>query len=341
MTYKLDIELDAQGKHFGTLSIVTKLPDSTECVISSPLISVANGEGPTVVMTAGVHGDEYEGQVALSELCRDLRPENIRGRLIIMPTANASACLAGQRNTPVDGLNLNRAFPGKPDGSFTSQLAYFIENELYQRADYAVDFHGGGVILNFLPATLFVANGDPVGDQARFILAKAFGAPYCMLFDAETMGVAVGIDGAMLRKDIIGISGEYGGSAEVTPDALDLCRSGIGSLLAHLGVFPGTRSRPASERSILVDVRHDECYVVAQTEGVFEPIASLGEAVTAGDPLARIHRPNAPREASLTIPSPIDGIVMARRALARSSPGDWLFIVGCPVNELLFQGARS
>lgn len=318
MSLSLDIDLDAPGRQIGHVEI-----DSH----ATPVISISAGHGPTIVFTAGVHGDEYEGQVALAELARELDPRQVSGRVIILPMVNGPACRSGERRTPIDGLNLNRAFPGKADGSFTSKLAHFIETELYSRADYAADFHGGGAILHFLPASLFVVTGDEAGDDSRRLLAQAFGARYSMLFGAKTMGVEVGTESAMLRQGTIGIAGEFGGSAEISADALALCREGMRRLLAHLDIV-----KPAAQveviESELVDVRSDDCYVVAESEGVLEPLVRLGDFVRSGAPIARMHRPDCPEEPASFIRTRCDGLVMARRALAKSSPGDWLFIIG-------------
>lgn len=315
MSILLDIDLDAPDRQEGSLSIDGH---------ATPVFCFAHGDGPTLVLTAGVHGDEYEGQVALSELARAIDVGNIQGRVIILPRVNGPACHAGERRTPIDGFNLNRAFPGKAQGTFTAKLAHFIETELYARADYAADFHGGGAILHFLPSTLFVVTGDAEADQRRLDLAAAFGARYCMLFGAKTMGVEVSIDSAMLRQNVVGISGEYGGSAEISPDALALCRSGLGRLLPHLGI--SAKSTPVDiHPPELIDIRPDECYVIAETEGVFEPLVQLGDIIRAGDPVACLHPLNGP---PLLSSARSDGLVMARRALAKSSPGDWLFIIG-------------
>jgi predicted deacylase len=317
----IDIDLDAPGRQAGSVSIDSQ---------TTSIISLKGGDGPTIVLTAGVHGDEYEGQVALAELARELDVQRLAGRVIIMPRVNGPACRAGERRTPIDVVNLNRAFPGQANGSFTSQLAHFIETELYSRADYAADFHGGGAILHFLPATLFVVTGDAAGDQRRLDLAQGFGARYTMLFGAKTMGVEVGIESAMLRQEVVGIAGEYGGSAEISGDALALCREGLRRLLAHIGIMKA----PAPLEIIrpeLVDVRPDDCYVIAESEGVFEPLVRLGDVVRSGAPVARMHQPELPQESSRFIHARSDGLVMARRALAKSSPGDWLFIIGQPV----------
>ena len=74
-----------------------------------------NGEGPSVLLSAGVHGDEYEGQLALMKLCQPIDPEEVRGRIVMLTAAKFSAAIAGLRTSPIDDLNLNRAFPGQPD----------------------------------------------------------------------------------------------------------------------------------------------------------------------------------------------------------------------------------
>lgn len=323
----IDIDLDVPGRQSGRLSLSV---ENEERRVTTPIFCIAQGDGPTLVLTAGVHGDEYEGQIALTELALSLDPDKIRGRVIILPRVNAPACDAGVRSTPIDGLNLNRAFPGRADGPFTSRLAHAIETELYARADYAADFHCGGAILHFLPSTLFVVTGDEQEDRRRLDLARGFGARHCMLFGAKTMGVEVSIDSAMLRQDVIGISGEFGGSAEVTPAAMDLCRVGLKRLLAHLGITPPQApSEPVEPQ--LIDVRPDECYVLAETEGLFEPLAQLGDNIAAGAPVGRLHRYD---KEPLPVRARTGGVVMARRSLARSATGDWLYIIGRPVAAL-------
>lgn len=326
MQASIDIDLDAAGRQSGSLSLPVLLPDGEERRITTPIHCLAQGDGPTLVLTAGVHGDEYEGRIALAELARDLDPGTISGRIIILPRLNAPACDAGMRSTPIDGLNLNRAFPGRADGPFTSRLAHVVETELYARADYAADFHCGGAILHFLPSTLFVVTGDRQEDRRRLDLARGFGARHCMLFGAKTMGVEVSIDSAMLRQDVIGISGEFGGSAEVTPTALALCRTGLRRLLGHLGITQQAPAEPIEPQ--LIDVRPDECYVLAETEGLFESLAQLGDDIAAGAPVGRLHRTD--RE-PLLVRARTGGVVMARRSLARSATGDWLYIIGRPV----------
>jgi N-alpha-acetyl-L-2,4-diaminobutyrate deacetylase len=204
-----------------------------------------------------------------------------------------------------------------------------MEEELYRRADYAADFHGGGQILHFLPSTLFVVTGDVAADRSRLDLAAAFGARHSMLFGFKTMGVEVGVDAAMLQQNVVGISGEYGGSAELGIATLELCRHGLHRLLSHAGIVQSA-TRLRVDQPQLVDVRADECYIIAQCEGLFEPLVQLGEYVQCDAPIARMHQPDRPTKPATLVRARCDGVIMARRALAKTSPRDWLFVIGQP-----------
>ena len=115
-------------------------------------ISVAkNGKGPTVLFTGANHGDEYEGPVALFDLANHINAEEISGRVIIIPGMNYPAFKAGKRTSPIDGGNMNRVFPGNPEGTFTEKIADYFNRTLLPMADYVVDFHSGGKTLDFLP----------------------------------------------------------------------------------------------------------------------------------------------------------------------------------------------
>ena len=139
---------------------------------------IRNGAGPTLYLGAGNHGDEYEGQITLSSLIRTLDPGEIQGRLIILPAANLPAAIAGQRCSPIDDGNLNRSFPGDPDGRPTAAIAHFIESVLLPLCDAAVDLHSGGKTLDYLPSALVRRRGagDPLF-EAKLAALRAFRAP--------------------------------------------------------------------------------------------------------------------------------------------------------------------
>lgn len=109
---------------------------------------------------------------------------------------------------------------------------------------------------------------------------------------------------------------------------MELCRTGLRRLLGHLDIVPA--SRPEAVEPELIDVRPDECYVLAETEGLFEPVAQPGDEITPGAPVGRLHRRDGD---PLIVAARSGGVVMARRSLARSAAGDWLYIIGRPVTD--------
>ena len=111
-----NLTFDQDGKFISLLKIPNSTNTSGWGSLLLPVIVVRNGNGPTVLFTGGNHGDEYEGPIALRKLANELKPEQIQGQVIIVPYLNYPAVLAGTRLSPVDGLNMNRSFPGSPDG---------------------------------------------------------------------------------------------------------------------------------------------------------------------------------------------------------------------------------
>ena len=100
--------------------------------------------GPTLVVLACVHGDEYEGMAAIHEVFRRLEPGRLRGTILAVPTLNLPAAAAVHRFSPIDHVNLARVFPGRPDGTVTERIAYYTDRHLISRADLLVDLHSAG-----------------------------------------------------------------------------------------------------------------------------------------------------------------------------------------------------
>lgn len=326
-----EIDLNADGRHAGFLRLPHSVHRSAYGFIPVPIISVKRGSGPCVVLMAGNHGDEYEGQVALAKLARHLDPDTIEGQVIILPAANTPAVCAGLRTSPLDEGNLNRSFPGNPRGTPTEIIADYLERDLFKRADYLLDLHSGGSSLVYLPTALVDRGHSAVDNRRRLDIVRALGLPWALIFDRDADGPYA--TSAVTRQGGLGLTVELGGGGAVTPAILSMIETGLHQYLAHLGVIKhagdGLLDSDCHEEPTLLMIKDDTQYVYARTAGVFEPAVELGVAVRAGQLAGRIHTPETPWQASAECHFECDGIVICRRAMARSLPGDCLFQLGC------------
>jgi hypothetical protein len=132
------VDFDRDGLQKGTLRVPYSVHRSAYGHIAIPIAVAKNGAGPTVLLTGGVHGDEYEGPIALARLIRELDLAKLTGRLIVVPAVNYPAFVAGTRTSPIDDINLNRTFPGKRNGTATEMIAHYVTTELLPRSNYLV-----------------------------------------------------------------------------------------------------------------------------------------------------------------------------------------------------------
>src|SRR3984957_13397719 len=146
------VDLEAPGKQVGRLEVPRSTNTGGWSQLFVPIAGIANGDGPTVLLLAGNHGDEYEGQIAALKLLRDLEAGQITGRLIVIPCLSPEAAKAGTRLWP-SGANFNRSFPGRADGAPNEQLADFLTTVLIPMSDVVIDVHSGGQDSRFLPCS--------------------------------------------------------------------------------------------------------------------------------------------------------------------------------------------
>lgn len=315
------VDLDAEGKHFGFGRIPHSVTRSAYGWLPMPMVSIQNGTGKTVLLMGGTHGDEYEGQIATARIARDIQPEQIQGQLIILTMANYPAARAGTRVSPIDEGNLARLYPGDPAGTVTQMIAHFIETELMPRCDLVLDLHSGGASLNYLPAVTSVMEPgvDLPPDQATY--AKLFGAPYALTF-AGRRGMGSTADAAA-RNGILRVGCEMGGRGALTPAYRELCEQGTKRILAHLGVLRGVDVPPPGPVNFYTVT--NDCYVYADTDGLFEPAAALGDTVEAGAIAGWVYQPQRPLEPPRPVHFPRTGLVVCERPLAMCQAGDCLF----------------
>lgn len=312
------IDFDRDGKQVDYVRLPFSSNVSAYGWIGIPIAQVKNGTGPTVLLMGGNHGDEYEGQIALSRLIRNLEPRAVQGRVIILPMTNTPAAMAGTRTSPLDGGNLNRTFPGAADGGPTAMIADYVERVLLAMADGVVDLHSGGRTLHYLPSALVITEPGQPPDAKALAAVRAFAAPIGYVTAA---GDSRTLLAAARRAGVPAVGTELGGSAQVTRETLRVAETGIANMLAHFGVTE-TPASPAGTRLMTVTGRGD--YVYAPTRGWFEPHFDLGDSVTAGQSAGLVHFLDEPMREPIPVAFEADGVVICRRPPVPVERGDCL-----------------
>ena len=175
------IDLAAPGRQIGRLQF-PKISNTGGWAYSFvPIATIANGDGPTVLVSGGNHGDEYEGQIAALRLIQELDPEQVRGRIVVVPVISTAASQANTRMWP-SGANFNRSFPGGPDGPPNEQLADYFTRVLFPMADVVIDMHSGGRTAWFIPCSHMHVVDDPAQRRAMLDGMLAWGSDYHFLY---------------------------------------------------------------------------------------------------------------------------------------------------------------
>lgn len=326
-----EVDFDAPGRQTGFLRVPHSVHRSAYGWIPVPIIILKNGTGPTLLLMAGNHGDEYEGQIALTRLVLDLSCKDICGRIIILTTANAPAAVAGLRTSPVDKGNLNRSFPGNAGGTPTQVIAHYIEEVLMPMADYSVDLHSGGTSL-YYPATLLRGPGHSADESRKLaLLQAAFDLPYTWVFTGgggrgSTAPTAMG---AANRKGVVSVMAELGGGGSVTAEILHRTERGLRRVLHALDMLPGYQPDPTlgtREVNVLGSI-------YAYDGGVLEPLKDIGDDVSENEIVGLIHRPDTPWKAAVELHSPHVGMILCKRALAQVERGDAVFQIARDVRR--------
>ena len=322
------VDFDREGRQVGFLMVPHSPHDDAWGVTRVPLAIIKNGAGPTVILEGGNHGDEYEGPIVIAELIRELDPGEIQGRLILMPANNVHAVIAGQRTSPVDGLNFNRTFPGDPYGSITAQISAFIVDHIYPQGDAFLDLHSGGSSLNILPSAILEPTDDPDLHRRNVAAARAFDAPLIVVIG--NLGDQRTATAAACQAGLVTVGTEMGGGGTVSPEALAICRRGVRNVLAHLGVLPADRAAPGRSDANVLELPGTSAYVFATIDGIFEPFHLNGRQVRAGEPAGRIHCTWDPARPPETLHYQADGILYGRRQPGRVRPGNCCLVVAAP-----------
>ena len=307
---RFDPEAMGPGKYLLHLT----LPGSEE--IGLPTLLVNGGHpGRTLVALAGVHGDEFEGIVALQEVFARVKPERVHGRVRAVPVANPPAVHAARRTSPQDGKNLARVFPGRREGTMTERLAFALSEALIASADFLLDLHSGGIAYEF-PRLIGYDGRETEPARASRAAAFAVGAPVLVAHPRIPSGRTIS---EAARRGIPWLYAEAPGGGRLDPRTLRFYVRGVLRLLAHLRILPGAVRR-APPRWHLISEGNLDRAILSPASGLFVPQVRVLERVRSGQPLGVVRDAFGRRVAS--VEAPADGYILMLRALPAVTAGD-------------------
>jgi hypothetical protein len=293
------------------------MANGTEIALSLHEIRGVGGDGPTVGICAGIHGNERTGTEIVLETARRFANESFKGRLLLLPVANPPAFAANRRHTTIDDINLNRVFPGVEGGWFSEVLAAAIANELLTKVDVLLDLHSGGdrPTVDYI----YIRNAEE--------LSRAFGSKVLYRQTAGKEGTifegtSIGVTEA---RGIPSVTVELGGGLVDQRPFVARGVRGIANVLSKLGMLDAAREPPPEQLvvSSILTLR-------PRMGGFLETEAPpLGETVDEGAVLGRIVSPYT-FEVLEVIRNPVPRGILILSHLTRNvlEPGDYGYMVG-------------
>ncbi len=320
------VDFNRDGVQHGFLRLPYSRDDSAWGSVMIPVCVVRNGEGPTALLTGANHGDEYEGPIALFNLAREVDPATVSGRIIIVPAMNYPAFRAGTRTSPIDKGNLNRSFPGRPDGTVTQKIADYFTRALLPMADIVLDFHSGGRTLDFVPFAAAHVLPDKTQEAAGFAAVEAFAAPWSMkMLEIDAVGM---YDTTAEEMGKVFVTTELGGGGSASARTARIAARGVSNLLKHAGILAG---EPEPSPTRWLDMPSGDCFTFAEDDGMVEFLVDLADDVRRGEVVARIHPVGRTGLAPVEIRAGLDGILAARHFPGLVKAGDCVAVVGTAV----------
>jgi len=283
---------------------------------------------PGLAAFGGTHGNEWEGQVAVKRLCQELDPNEICGRIILMPQLSQSACAVNERVSPLDHVNMNRAFPGNPRGTISYRIANFVKSSVFPQVRIVVDMHAGGREGGFALCTSFhpVPHPDQFAEIAQ--VAALFDPPFMLIYSSQ-MASGLLTDEAEAEGKIA-IGGEFGYGEGLSRKGVLHGYEGIRNVLKHYGMLAGDIVKIDPLRASpprLVDARNLEDYIPCPHPAIWEPLTDLGEEVKERQLIGRLHNFSDHAAKPIDLYAHRSGVVIMMCARASCQEGATLYVI--------------
>lgn len=286
--------------------------------LSVPILAARGVEpGETFVTTAGVHGDEYEGILAIHRIFDEIDPARMNGIFIAVPVVTLPAFWLGSRVNPFDGRNMARVFPGSHEGTSTERVAAKLLERVLRHASLYIDLHSAGGHYHMLTLCGYVELGAQAA-RAREA-CEHFDAPFIWEHPSISPGRTLS---ATLELDIPSLYAEtYGGGARAEDVAV--YARGVANLLKYLEIadLPQARREKSGEPARRLHGSGDLDFAVnCSVSGVYDPSVELGGRVSAGDVLGVVRSLDG--KVIEQVRASEDGLIIVTRATPRVYAGE-------------------
>lgn len=290
---------------------------------------------PGVAVFGGTHGNEWEGQVAVKRLCLELDAADVSGLVVLMPQLSESACNANRRTSPLDNVNMNRAFPGNPKGTLSARIAHFAKTIIFPRVRVVVDLHSGGMEGGFALCMSIHPVPDARQREEMLATARLFDTPFVFVYSSDMAS-------GLLTDEVegegkIALGGEFGYGETVSRQGVRHAFEGVKNLLRHYGQLTGKVTKVDEHRAsepLLVSAPHLDAYVPCPRSGIWEARVDLGQQVERGDLIGFLHDFADHTTQPLAIKTSRAGYVIMMHAPAVTAKGATLYVVAEPVTAL-------
>jgi N-alpha-acetyl-L-2,4-diaminobutyrate deacetylase len=332
------LDLDAPGRRDYWVALEHDSIWGDHLLPLTVLVGPEGKAGRGLVAFGSNHGNEYEGPMALKHLLRDIRVEDVRGRILLVPVLNPPAFHAGRRESGEDGVNLNRAFveaAGKTPAlaSITYRIAAFVREFIWPRVHVVLDLHSGGDVARFALCASFHPLDDP--EQTRQIeeTARWFGTPLLMIYQNLTPGL---LPSEAERLGKITVGTELGWGRAVQAEGVRYGRQGVLAAAIHHGQLRGAiepigHHRAGTQvRAAMVD---RDCFTVAPFAGHYESLIDCGQRVRRGDVVGLLHDFDHIDQDPWPAVAGVDGIVVAQAWVAPIERGQHIVVTGRIVDQ--------
>ncbi|MCW8109702.1 succinylglutamate desuccinylase/aspartoacylase family protein [Alteromonas ponticola] len=266
--------------------------------------------GPTLFVSAAIHGDELNGIEIVSRLISSRSIERLRGTLIAVPIVNVYGVLAQSRYLP-DRRDLNRSFPGSKKGSLASRLAHLFFNEIISKCDYGIDLHTGAIHRSNLPQIR--ANLD---DLEVLEMAKAFGIPVLLNADIRDGSLRQAASDAGVKILLY----EAGQALRYDEFSIRAGLRGVINTMRHLGMLNKSRSKGQDIKRFIA---RESGWVRASESGFVNHLAQLGDHVYKDDILATIADPFGDHRDNIVCPA--EGVVIGKQNIPLTQEGEAIY----------------